>query len=637
MQEKVTERNGNKKLAFLFVILSCLAAILTSLTYSAREFLQSGKTLPILELANEYFKAGNMRYQDNDFEGAILAYQDALRLYPGNVTSFVTKLYTNHLSEYSFAWSNLGILLCDMGSSEAGVAALTEAARLMPSRARVHYHLGHAYHLMYFLNEAVSSYKKAIDINPRFTNAYYGLGLVYRDKGEVRRAMEAFQDALKVDPLHTEARLAYCHMLHIKQNTLAAEACVLDTLEINPRMADARVLMGQLLLERRQFQLSLDYFRQALEEVPQHPLARHLVTSLLGRETSYEWRLLFIGDYYDLHAYHYDVSVRGSQGEALHQQAHLAVHQHLSPHRAQREDGARDCQPRVTVSGRGEGGGQDVGECTVTAPIKEVHIDNIDMDNDDNEEGRDGLYVLDLGSGTGLMCEALLRGAGTAHAEVVGVDISPRMNAVAQAKGCYKEIVLMDMNALLVDLLDSEFDVIMAVDVLQHIGDLEETLCHVQSLLRRDGLFVFTIEVLTEGGGRDESTEEGRAGDNTDRVSEDHYDGDGDSHRAAPSGDFPGPSTDSGDINIDNLLMANPSSHRLMASRDGQYHPPTSLGKNYTISPHGIYHHRPAYVEQLAVTCGFSVLAVQDVRLSRFESEGNVAAGVMYVLRARSE
>lgn len=81
----------NTKIAVLFVIFSCIAAVIGSLTYSAREFLNSGKAVPIMEVANEYFKLGNIKYNQKDYEGAILAYQDALRLYPG-MEPFTLKL-----------------------------------------------------------------------------------------------------------------------------------------------------------------------------------------------------------------------------------------------------------------------------------------------------------------------------------------------------------------------------------------------------------------------------------------------------------------------------------------------------------------------------------------------------------------
>jgi tetratricopeptide (TPR) repeat protein len=88
------------KLAVLFVILSCFAAVIGSLTYSAREFLNSGKAIPIIEVANEYFKLGNIKYYEKDYEGAILAYQDALRLYPG--MTIHSRTHTHSLSYYLY-------------------------------------------------------------------------------------------------------------------------------------------------------------------------------------------------------------------------------------------------------------------------------------------------------------------------------------------------------------------------------------------------------------------------------------------------------------------------------------------------------------------------------------------------------
>ena len=90
----------NKKLAALFVCCSLAAAMLTSLTSSAREFLQSGKAMPIIEMSNEFFRLGNIKRQENDFEGAINAYQDALRLYPGKTKQIYTNIFKKHILIY---------------------------------------------------------------------------------------------------------------------------------------------------------------------------------------------------------------------------------------------------------------------------------------------------------------------------------------------------------------------------------------------------------------------------------------------------------------------------------------------------------------------------------------------------------
>ena len=49
-------------------------------------------------------------------------------------------------------------------------------------------------------DEAVSVFKKAIDINPHYAEAYEGLGLVYIHKKQEEDATQAFRKAIDINP-----------------------------------------------------------------------------------------------------------------------------------------------------------------------------------------------------------------------------------------------------------------------------------------------------------------------------------------------------------------------------------------------------------------------------------------------------
>jgi predicted TPR repeat methyltransferase/uncharacterized coiled-coil protein SlyX len=97
--------------------------------------------------------------------------------------------------------------------------------------------------------------------------------------------------------------------------------------------------------------------------------------------------------------------------------------------------------------------------------------------------------VLDLGCGTGL-CGPLLR---PLAGRLVGVDLSGRMLAKAEARGIYDELVQADIVEHL-ETLTGSVDLIVAADVLIYLGNLAPLFAAAQGALRPGGAFVFTVE-----------------------------------------------------------------------------------------------------------------------------------------------
>jgi predicted TPR repeat methyltransferase len=98
--------------------------------------------------------------------------------------------------------------------------------------------------------------------------------------------------------------------------------------------------------------------------------------------------------------------------------------------------------------------------------------------------------VIDLGCGTGLMAKEL---AGRAN-RIEGVDLSPKMIALAARTGLYASLSVGEV----VDELDrrasASADLIIAADVLVYIGDLFPLFREVARVLKPGGLFAFTVQ-----------------------------------------------------------------------------------------------------------------------------------------------
>lgn len=100
-----------------------------------------------------------------------------------------------------------------------------------------------------------------------------------------------------------------------------------------------------------------------------------------------------------------------------------------------------------------------------------------------------GLHVLDVGCGGGFTCEFVAKRG----ARVSGVDLSPVSieTAAEHARANGLEIAYQVSSAENLPFKQEQFDVVVCVDVLEHVSDLRRTLAEIQRVLKPGGIFLF--------------------------------------------------------------------------------------------------------------------------------------------------
>ncbi len=125
------------------------------------------------------------------YDQAIEAYQRALSLRP----------------HYGEAQAGLGDAKAAKSDYEGAIGHYQKALALDPLNARVHFSLAKIYYNekgLYY--EAVTAYKKAIELDPYFLDARMGLGEVYEEKGLYKDAIGEYRKVIEADAKHTAAR-----------------------------------------------------------------------------------------------------------------------------------------------------------------------------------------------------------------------------------------------------------------------------------------------------------------------------------------------------------------------------------------------------------------------------------------------
>lgn len=124
------------------------------------------------------------------FDQAVEAYSKAIELRP----------------TYADAYAGLGDAKAAKGDLDGAIAAYQKALAQNAANPRVQISLGKIYYTekgLYY--EAVSAYKRAIELDPQSVEAHMGLGDVYEDKGLYKEAVSQYQRALDLEPKSTAA------------------------------------------------------------------------------------------------------------------------------------------------------------------------------------------------------------------------------------------------------------------------------------------------------------------------------------------------------------------------------------------------------------------------------------------------
>ena len=127
------------------------------------------------------FNAG--RYADLESRASML-----VRQYPGA----------------GFVWKALGAARRLLG--QESLHPLQMAARLLPRDAEAHSNLANTLRELGQLEEAVSSYRRALTINPEVAEFHYNLGITFDEMGKPKEAEASYRRALQIRPDYVDAR-----------------------------------------------------------------------------------------------------------------------------------------------------------------------------------------------------------------------------------------------------------------------------------------------------------------------------------------------------------------------------------------------------------------------------------------------
>jgi tetratricopeptide (TPR) repeat protein len=161
------------------------------------------------------YHLGRVRYQQNQFDLAIAAFQEVIKRDPGNVKAFDNlglSLEAKNQAEAASAaykqaialdaasathseqpYLNLGVLLSKSNRTDEAIPLLRRAEEIAPEDFKVHYELSKTYFDSTQWEPARQQAEEAVKLNPKDSPAHYLLGRVYQRMGRTGLANEEFR------------------------------------------------------------------------------------------------------------------------------------------------------------------------------------------------------------------------------------------------------------------------------------------------------------------------------------------------------------------------------------------------------------------------------------------------------------
>ncbi len=343
----------------------------------------------------------------------------------------VARRASSRAPEQLTAWNALGLAALQLDRAEEARAAFENGLRIAPGHLALTLHHAHALRRLGRHAGAMAAYEGVVEANPALVEGWRGLAQVQAALGHVDAALRSRARALQLAPRDQEIALEHAVALLHAGHTHEAMQGLQQATQANGDDAQAWAWLGRAQLKQGDLARARTSFERAHALDPHDATIAHLHAASTGSMPE-EVESEYIRRLFDDFADRFEDTLVGRLGYDTPQRMKEFLHRH----------------------------------------------------------GADGAAgVLDLGCGTGLMAQQLVRPGRF----VDGVDLSPRMLARARAKRIYRELHEAEAGAFLRD-ATAQWELVVAVDVLNYLPDLRPLFAAAWSRITPAGGFAFTIE-----------------------------------------------------------------------------------------------------------------------------------------------
>jgi tetratricopeptide (TPR) repeat protein len=265
----------------------------TFLRLSAKSGVDVGVTPPPERVvtapkADDFFIQGVDKQRKGDNQGAIIAYNEAIRLNPNLAEAYNNRGIVRDelgdkpgaIDDYNLAiqfnpnlaeaYNNRGIVRDELGDKQGAIDDFNQAIKINPNDALAYYNRGLVRKDLGDKQGAIDDFNLAIKFNPNYALAYNNRGIVRKDLGDKQGAIDDFNLAIKINP---NDALAYYNRGNVRDELGDNQGAIDDfnlAIKINPNDAEAYNNRGNVHYELGDKQGAIDDFNLAIKINPNY-------------------------------------------------------------------------------------------------------------------------------------------------------------------------------------------------------------------------------------------------------------------------------------------------------------------------------------------------------------------------------
>jgi predicted TPR repeat methyltransferase len=367
--------------------------------------------------------------QDNQYEAAFQQHLNGNLIRAESLYREILSVHPEHVE----AMHCLGILLHQSQKSTEGLCFIRHALELDQSSAIRYNELGNILCAIGELSEAEIAFRNAVLLDDQDANVWNNLASCLHHQKKLLEAEQAYRFALALDKNFVPALNNLSALLaELKREVESTHYACLAY--IQPPLSDKTPkILGYAYYTLGRIQDAAECYRQWLQSEPDNAFAKHHLAACTGENMPDKADDEYVAQLFDDMAAHFEEKLLSKLGYA----------------------------------------GPTIISNMLDTILKPEHR----------------LTILDGGCGTGLCGSVLAPYA----KQLIGVDISQGMLAIANEKNIYDELILSELSCYLENKTKA-FDLVVLADTLIYIGDLSLLFRFLHQSLRENGLFAFTVE-----------------------------------------------------------------------------------------------------------------------------------------------
>ncbi|MEM1391827.1 MAG: serine/threonine-protein kinase [Cyanobacteria bacterium P01_H01_bin.150] len=255
--------------------------------------------------AEDFYKAGIEKSNNEDFTGAIEDFTQAININPDYVIAYIRrgnahndlkdyqeaiKDYTQAIRinpNYALAYYNRGNVRRALRENKAAIDDYTEAIRLNPKNADAYNNRGIVYYDLEEYEGAIKDYTEAIKINPSKANAYNNRGNARKSSGDNKGAIKDYTEAIRINPNYAQAYYNRGNTHEDLGDNKAAIEDYTEAIRINPKYVNAYINRGLAYYNLKDYQTAIEDYTEAIKINPNNANAYYnlgLARSALGNK-----------------------------------------------------------------------------------------------------------------------------------------------------------------------------------------------------------------------------------------------------------------------------------------------------------------------------------------------------------------